>query len=132
MLQSLAAHKLLTSTALLLVTLLILAYFFVAPTVSSQSIRLKPDLPSAPPELVIQTGHSSRINCAVFGPDRRWLASGGADNSIRLWDVATGHELRALTGHKNWINSLAVSRNGELLAQWNDIPSASALEAILK
>src|SRR5439155_11426186 len=71
---------------------------------------------SAPPQLVIQTGHSSRINCAVFGPDHRWLASGGADNTIRLWDVDSGHELRALIGHKNWIKSLAVSRNGELLA----------------
>jgi WD40 repeat protein len=52
----------------------------------------------------------------VFGPDHRWLASGGADNTIRLWDVDSGHELRALIGHKNWIKSLAVSRNGELLA----------------
>lgn len=68
------------------------------------------------PELVIQTGHSSRINCAAFGPDRRWVATGGADNSIRLWDVDSGLELRALTGHQNWIRSLAVSRNGELLA----------------
>jgi WD40 repeat protein len=71
---------------------------------------------SAPPQLVIQTGHSQRINCAVFGPDRHWLASGGADNTIRLWDVDSGHELRALIGHKNWIKSLAVSHNGELLA----------------
>ncbi|HET6648453.1 MAG TPA: caspase family protein [Pyrinomonadaceae bacterium] len=71
---------------------------------------------SAPPELVIQTGHSSRVNCAVFAPDRRWLASGSADNSIRLWDVASGSELRALIGHNNWIKSLAISRNADMLA----------------
>ena len=71
---------------------------------------------SAPPELVIQTGHSSRVNCAVFGPNQSWLASGSADKSIRLWDVNSGLELRALHGHKNWITALAVSRNGELLA----------------
>ncbi len=86
--------------------------FYGATQSPSQSFT--PD--SAPPQLVIQTGHSSRINCAVFGPDHRWLASGGADNTIRLWDVDSGHELRALIGHKNWIKSLAVSRNGELLA----------------
>src|SRR5262249_18493602 len=69
-----------------------------------------------PPELVLQTGHSSRVNCAVFGPNHKWLASGGADNTIRIWDVDSGLELRALRGHRNFINSLAVSRNGELLA----------------
>lgn len=69
-----------------------------------------------PPELVIQTGHSSRVNCAVFAPDGSWVASGSADNTIRLWDVNSGRELRALLGHKNWIKSLALSRNGEVLA----------------
>ncbi len=71
---------------------------------------------NAPPELVVQTGHSSRVNCAVFGPNRRWLASGSADNSIRLWDVDSSRELRAFRGHKNWIKSIAVNRTGELLA----------------
>ncbi|HEY3103947.1 MAG TPA: caspase family protein [Pyrinomonadaceae bacterium] len=71
---------------------------------------------AVPPELVIQTGHSSRVNCAVFGPNGRWLATGAADNSIRLWDTESGLELRALHGHSNWIRSLAVSRGGELLA----------------
>src|SRR5947207_14204898 len=66
---------------------------------------------SEPPQLVIQTGHSSGINCAVFGPDHRWLASGGSDNTIRLWEVNSGHELRALIGHKNWIKSMAASHN---------------------
>ena len=70
----------------------------------------------ARPELVIQSGHSSRVNCAVFAPDRRWLASGGADNTVRLWDVESGSELRALTGHNNWIKSVAISRNEEILA----------------
>ncbi len=74
------------------------------------------DSTPAAPELVIQTGHSSRINCVAFAPDGRWLASGGADNSIRIWDLTSGLELRALTGHQNWIKSVAVSSNGELLA----------------
>lgn len=89
------------------------ALWFYGP-IPSPSQSSSPD--NAPPELVIQTGHSSRINCALFASDRRWLASGGADNTIRLWDVDSGHELRALVGHKNWIKSLAVSRSGELLA----------------
>ncbi len=71
---------------------------------------------TSPPELVVQTGHSSRVNCAVFAPDNRWLATGSADNTIRLWDAGSGRELRALIGHKNWIKSLAVSHHGQVLA----------------
>lgn len=81
-----------------------------------QSTSQSSESPNTPPELVIQTGHNSRVNCAQFSPDRRWIASGGADNTIRLWEVDSGSELRALTGHKNWIKSLAISRNGEKLA----------------
>ncbi|HEX3279946.1 MAG TPA: caspase family protein [Pyrinomonadaceae bacterium] len=69
-----------------------------------------------PPELVVQTGHSSRVNCGVFAPDNRWLATGSADNTIRLWDTGSSRELRALIGHTNWIKALAVSHRGLLLA----------------
>ncbi len=72
--------------------------------------------PAIAPELVIQTGHSSRVNCGVFAPNGRWLVTGAADNSIRIWDAEAGLELRALHGHANWIKSLAVSRSGERLA----------------
>src|SRR5436190_20199599 len=70
----------------------------------------------APPELVLQTGHTMKVNCVVFGPDGNWVASGGADNSIKIWDVNSGRELRALSGHTGWINALAVSTDGRLLA----------------
>lgn len=68
------------------------------------------------PELVLQTGHTMRVNCLSFGPANRWLASGGADNTIKIWDVASGRELRALTGHSGWVNALAISPVGDVLA----------------
>ncbi len=70
----------------------------------------------APPELVLQTGHASGINAAVFGRGNKWVASGGADKVIKIWDTETGHELRALTGHAGWIKSFATDRDGKWLA----------------
>ena len=50
-------------------------------------------------ELVLQTGHAMGVDAMAFSPDGKWLASGSVDNTVRLWEVATGREVRALTGH---------------------------------
>src|SRR6266850_363254 len=71
---------------------------------------------TAPPELVLQTGHASRINSSVFAPGNQWLASAGADQVIKIWDLPTGREMRTLTGHTGWIKSLSTNNKGDLLA----------------
>jgi WD40 repeat protein len=48
---------------------------------------------------------------------RRPLAGLGVrDNTIRLWDAASGALLRTLEGHTDWVNSVAFSPDGRLLA----------------
>src|SRR5260370_25216745 len=44
------------------------------------------------------------------------LGSGGYDNLVRLWDVASGHEIRKLAGHEKGIYGLAFSPDGTTLA----------------
>jgi WD40 repeat protein len=66
--------------------------------------------------LILQTGHTQSVNAVAFSPDNRWLASGGKDNVIKIWDLTTGNVLRTLYGHSSNINALAVSEDGQLLA----------------
>ena len=75
-----------------------------------------PGAPGDKPELILQTGHTRSANAVAFSPDNRWLASGGKDNVIKIWDLATGNVLRTLYGHTSNVNALAVSPDGKLLA----------------
>jgi WD40 repeat protein len=68
------------------------------------------------PVLILQTGHTKSANAVAFDPDNLWLASGGKDNVIKIWDLATGNILRTLYGHTSNVNTLAVSPDGKLLA----------------
>jgi WD40 repeat protein/uncharacterized caspase-like protein len=86
------------------------------PPGSARSSR-EASLPSsAKPELVIQAGHTKPINAVAFVPDGRWLASGGKDDTIKIWDTSTGYVLRTLYGHSSNVNALAVSADGKYLA----------------
>jgi len=45
------------------------------------------------------TGHSQHVLSVAISPDGQTLASGGGDNTVKLWEVSTGKLLQTLTGH---------------------------------
>src|SRR5262245_40669601 len=61
-------------------------------------------------------GHKDAMYCARLSPDGKLLATGSYDSSIRLWDVASGNELRTFEGHNGAVFELAFRADGKVLA----------------
>lgn len=61
------------------------------------------------------------ILCVAWSPSGRFLAFGGVDKSVRVYDTVAGVEAACLTGHVNWVRSLDWSPDeGSLLSGSND------------
>ncbi|HEY2252701.1 MAG TPA: Gfo/Idh/MocA family oxidoreductase [Planctomycetaceae bacterium] len=65
--------------------------------------------------LLMLEGHDRVVSAVAFSPDDLSLATGSADESIKLWDLSSGKELRTFEGHSRPVNSLAFTADGKLL-----------------
>lgn len=80
-------------------------------------------------------GHIGYANCVAFSPDGKTIVSAGGtpgyvtirnkdntlspvptDNAVRLWDLATGEEVKTLKGHRSSVESAVFSPDGLTVA----------------
>lgn len=64
-------------------------------------------------------GHTDPIYAVAYSPDGKIVATGSFDKSIKLWDAATGKELRSLAGaagHQSLVLSIAFNAAGDQIA----------------
>jgi WD40 repeat protein len=81
----------------------------------------KPAAPVAAPvpvemtvETVAQMGHAGATSAMALSPDGRLVLTGGSDKTMKLWDAATGQELRSFIGHQGSVDAVAFSPDGRL------------------
>ena len=67
-------------------------------------------------ETVIQRGHKAAVRSLAYSPNGQFIATGSRDVSIKIWEVATGREIRTLLGHLGSVSALAFDPTGVFLA----------------
>src|SRR5262249_3827945 len=67
-------------------------------------------------------GDQAEVNSMAFSPNGKILLSAGQDKKVRLWDVATGKELRHWDSHlQNRFMKPVFSSDSKLLAAADDL-----------
>jgi len=74
-----------------------------------------------PPRALARMGtvrfrHGDKVEVLALSPNGRTLAAASRDETVRLWDVATGKEVRRFPDHKGSLRFIAFSPDGTLLA----------------
>jgi hypothetical protein len=97
-----------------------------------------PSVHLASPLQAILRGHEGGVSSVAFSADGGRIVSGSYDNSVRLWDAASGAELACLSGHEETVTSVAFSADGGRIVSgsWDksvrvwDAASGECLEVI--
>ncbi|WP_109830958.1 caspase family protein [Reichenbachiella versicolor] len=64
---------------------------------------------------VIQRGHEAALTTVAYSNDGKLIATGSKDQSIILWEVVSGRQLRSFTGHTKTISDIIFHPSQEVL-----------------
>jgi|GEM_PF-1267226 len=67
---------------------------------------------ASPQVLLTLAGHQGEVRSVAISPDGRTALSASDDMTLKLWDLATGKELKAYAGHTGIVDSVAFSPDG--------------------
>src|SRR5688572_13227907 len=63
-------------------------------------------------ETIIQKGHDQAVLAVEVTPDSNYVATGSRDKTMKLWELATGREVRTFLGHTGTVNNIRFSVKG--------------------
>src|SRR6187431_2797383 len=78
--------------------------------------------PAASPSGSLSPGHTASVTSVSFSPDGRRIVSGSYDNTVRVWDAATGQPVgQPFTGHTKSVSGVSFSPDGKrIVSSSND------------
>jgi WD40 repeat protein len=71
---------------------------------------------SSPPAVRVLRGHTAGVDSVSFSKDGRYLVSAGADQTIRIWNAASGELVSELRGHTDEIFTAIFHPDGSRIA----------------
>ncbi|MBP7552215.1 MAG: caspase family protein [Spirochaetes bacterium] len=67
------------------------------------------------PIINYQLGHAVNLSSAALSNNGKLVLTGSYENTVKLWDVATGKLLKTLKGHKGYLVSLSFSNDDTMI-----------------
>jgi hypothetical protein len=61
-------------------------------------------------------GHEGTVTCVAFRPDGKRIVTASWDNTLKLWDTATGEGVLTLVGDEDYVAAVAFSPDGRRIA----------------
>jgi len=59
--------------------------------------------------VIFKKGHNGEVESVFVTPDGKYIVSGSADKTIKIWDFEKGEEIRTLRGHQKHVSSVFVT-----------------------
>jgi WD40 repeat protein len=60
------------------------------------------------------------VRAMSFSPDGHWLAVGGNEGNVKLFEATSGRLAKTMRGHVDWVTAVAFSRDGRLVSGSED------------
>jgi len=67
-------------------------------------------------ELMVFAGHTKSVQSVALSSEGKYLLTGSADYTAKVWDISTGKEKRTLQGHSDTVYSVAISPDCRIIA----------------
>ncbi|XP_045467818.1 periodic tryptophan protein 2 homolog [Harmonia axyridis] len=62
-----------------------------------------------------QQSHGTSTSCVSYSLDGKWIASGGEDGLMKLWDVTSGYCYKAFNDHSSAVSAIAFCGNKKFI-----------------